>query len=228
VEQTTNELNDLAKEAGKGGSCIGVVADMREGSGVQKLIDQTLDRFGGVDCLLNNVGGSKSGPFLEITDDEYIASWSLRLLAAIRLTRALTPIMAARGGGAIVNIGGMDSRAERILAATTSGATRAFTKAIAPYLAERGISINILSLGVVRSGRTTVVEAQPLAESEGMELNDAMESIRANMPTGHIARPEEIAELILFLASQRVYNLTGNEIIVDGAASLAAFRAAPR
>ena len=222
VEVAARDLEELAAQAGSGGGGLGVVADLTEAPGVRRFVDQTVERFGGVDILVNSAGGSEPAPFLELTDEQLVGGWTLKLLSAIRLTRAVAPLMEARGGGAVVSIGGGTANfsPDRITAATTISAMRAFTKAVAPDLAKRGINVNIIHPGSVSTGRQRLL-AEYNARRRGVSVEQVMEEQAAAVPTGRVTTPEEVAVLALFLTSRTVFNLTGAEVVLDGGVSRA-------
>ena len=95
---------------------------------------------------------------------------------------------------------------------------QAFTRAVASDLAARGISINIIHPGSVRT-RRLLGNAELRAQRLGVPVEQVLQEQAARIPTGHVTEPDEIASLVLFLASQRVVNLTGAEIVIDGGAA---------
>lgn len=222
VRRATDELQALSEQVG-GGGVLGVAADLSRAEEVQRFVEATLARFGGVDVLVNNVGAARVAPFLELTDDLLLSAWSLKLLCAIRLTRALVPVMERRGGGSVINIGGTSSlepSSDNIAVATTNAGLRAFTKGVAADLARRGIRVNILTLGKVRTERL-LQQAEREARSRGLTLQQVLERQVRDTPTGRVTEPEEVAEMVLFLASARARNLVGAEIVLDGGATRA-------
>lgn len=223
VDATVAEIQAEADAVGKGGRVLGVATDLSEVEGIKQFVGATIDVLGGVDVLLNNVGGSPMVPFLALTDAQIWDAWNLKLLGAIRLTQALVPIMEQRGGGSVINIGGgagHDMAPELLLAATTINGVRAFTKAVAPDLAKRGIAVNVITPGPTRTDRH-FGRARMMAERDGSTLEKVLEDLDGAVPTGHVTEPEEVAQLVLFLASRTVHNLTGAEITLDGGASRA-------
>jgi 3-oxoacyl-[acyl-carrier protein] reductase len=218
VDRAVDELTELAARAGADAGVLGIAVDLVEAAGVQRLVDATLERFGGVDILINNVGASGYGLFLDLDDEAFVSAWTLKALNAIRLTRALVPSMEARGGGAIVNIGGTAGReptADGIPAALANTSIRAFTKGAAADLAPRGIAINSIAPWWVTTDRH-LERAERQSELRGEPVEAILRRIDATVPTGHTTTVEDVAELALFLASRRVHNLTGVEIVLDG------------
>lgn len=219
VGQAVSELTAIAAETGDA-RILGVVADLSQAADVQRFVDQTLGAFDGVDVLVNNVGAAKSAAFLELTDEILLSAWSLKLLCAIRLTRTLAPAMEQRGGGVVINVGGTSGReppSDSIAVGTTNAALRAFTKGAAPVLARMGIRIAIVTPGKVRTDRL-LEQAERSAMARGVTVQEVLDQGVRDTPTGRITEPEEVAETILFLASDRAPNLTGAEIVLDGGA----------
>jgi NAD(P)-dependent dehydrogenase (short-subunit alcohol dehydrogenase family) len=220
VERAVAELHALG-----GGhvarKVIGTVADLSQPDDVQRFVDQTLSVFDRVDILVNNVGAARSAAFLELTDEILLSAWSLKLLCAIRLTRALAPVMERHGGGHVVNVAGTSGREpppDSIAVGTTNAALRAFTRGVAPVLARMGISINLVTPGKVRTDRL-LEQAERSARVRGTTADQVIAQGLKDTPTGRITEPEEVAEVILFLASGNVPNLTGADIVLDGGAS---------
>jgi 3-oxoacyl-[acyl-carrier protein] reductase len=222
VDQTVNYLAELATRSGGDGKVIGIGADLSTSEGVLEFVHRSMEAFGGIDVLVNNVGGSKSGSILDLTDEDILGGWSVKLLGGMRLTRAVVPVMERRGGGSIINIGGSlarDPTPERLLAATTISGVLSFTQAVAPDLARRGIAINVITPGPIRTERLVGL-VKAYAKREGLSPDIGIDYLDAKIPTGHVTEPEEIAELTMFLASRRVHNLTGTEIVLNGASRL--------
>ncbi len=220
VAAAVGGLDPLAAKTGAGGAILGVAVDLSDGAGVDEFVARTIDRFGGVDVLVNSVGDSSYGSFLDVTDEMVVSSWTIKVLTAVRLTRALVPAMERRGGGAIVNVSGGAGREPQpagIPAALANAGIRVFSKGGAADLARRGIAVNSISPGLVNTDRHTD-RARQAAERRGVPIEEVLRELDAATPTGHVTTPEEVAELVLFLASRRVYNLTGAEIVLDGGA----------
>jgi NAD(P)-dependent dehydrogenase (short-subunit alcohol dehydrogenase family) len=223
VTRTALELDEIACHACAGGGILGVTCDLMEAAGVEAFVERSVERFGGVDVLVNNVGASGYGPLLEVTDEMLVSAWRVKLLAAIRLTRAVVPIMETRGGGSIVNLSGGSGRepqSDGIVAGTTNAGVRAFTKAVAADLARRGIGINSICPGLVRTDRH-LARARARAEATGTPVAAVLAEWDAQVPTGRVTDPDEVADLILFLAARRIPNLVGAEIVLDGGTSRA-------
>lgn len=215
-------LATAVAELNAGGErCLGVEADVADARAIGEVVEAALAWAGGVDILVNNAGGAPAGRLLDLSDEQFLSAWGLKLLGAIRLMRLLIPVMRERGGGAIINViglGGREPKPESIAIATTNAAIRALVKGTAPELATYGITINAISPTRVRTERAVTLTRQ-VAESRGVPFEEVEAEVLKTIPTGRLVEPAEIAEIALLLASGLVPSLTGSEIVVDGGAS---------
>lgn len=212
VAAAEKELEARAAKTGKGGHALGVVADFAKGEDIDRFVDQAAKKLGGVDIAVNCAGGSNASPFLELKDEDVLAGWGLKALGAIRLTRAVTPIMESRGGGAVVILGGGHDtpRAERVTAWTTNAALRSFVTAVSADLAKRGVTVNLVSPGLVATKRA-ILDMEQRAKLEGKTLEQVTKELNAQRPSGHMTTADELADLVVFLGARKVINLTGQE-----------------
>jgi 3-oxoacyl-[acyl-carrier protein] reductase len=178
-------------------------------------------RLGRLDVLVNNAGAIKGGDFLSIPDDEWMAGWSLKLLGYIRMARAVFPQMREQGGGRIVNVVGMAARNPATTYMTGGAANAAlinFTKALADLGAPSNILVTAVSPGPVKTDRWDNLQRQQ-AEAAGKDLETYIKEQSGSLPLGRIALPEEVADLVCFLASERASFLTGIAVTLDGGMS---------
>jgi NAD(P)-dependent dehydrogenase (short-subunit alcohol dehydrogenase family) len=187
----------LAKDLGG----VGVTGSNQSNGDVKRLIDQTMDRFGRIDVLVNSAGHGPRAALLDITDERWHQGIDIYFLSAVRPIRLVTPIFEAQGtGGAIINITTF-ATFEPDPAFPTSGVARAglaaFTKLFADRYAPQGIRINNLLPGFIDS----------LPEKE---------EFRSRIPMGRYGRVEEIAGTVSFLASDAAGYITGQNLRVDG------------
>jgi len=216
-------LDDAAAEIKKatGKSVESIAADLSTRDGVQRAAGEALGRLGRLDILVNNAGAIKGGDFLTIPDEEWMAGWSLKLLGYIRMARAVFPHMREKGGGRIVNVVGMAAR-NPATSYMTGGAANAalinFTKALADLGAPSNILVTAVSPGPVKTDRWDSLQRQQ-AEAAGKDLETYVKEQSASLPLGRIALPEEVADLVCFLASDRATFLTGIAVTLDGGMS---------
>ncbi len=194
----------------RGVDAIGIVADITKADDIDRLVAETVARFGRLHILVNNAGGSSR----ENTDEAWDAAYRMNILAAVRATRAAVPHMQSSGGGSIVHIASIWGR-ESGGAATYNAMKSAMVshaKAMAQELAPE-IRVNSVAPGST---------AFP-GGSWGRRLEEDPEGMRTfveqNIPLGRFGRPEEIANVVVFLCSERASWVTGASITVDGGQS---------
>jgi NAD(P)-dependent dehydrogenase (short-subunit alcohol dehydrogenase family) len=195
-----------------------VPVDLSTLDGVRALTAEALRRLGRLDILVNNAGAIKGGDFLTTPDDEWLRGWSLKLLGYIRMARETLPHMQRQGSGRIINVVGAAARnpaTTYMMGGTANAALINFTKALADLAARDGILVTGVSPGPVKTERWDTLLRQQ-AEAAGQDLFTFEKARSAELPLGRIALPEEVADLICFLASARATFLTGITITVDG------------
>ena len=201
-----------------------VQADLTTAPGVAAFADAALDRLGGVDALIHVVGGSKApaGGFVALDDAEWASEIDLNLMTAVRLDRALVPHLIAQGHGVVVHTGSIQSRMPlydaTIAYAAAKAALATYSKALANEVGPKGVRVNLVSPGGINTDGTKRL-VQRLAEQSGRGEAEAMQGLLAalgGVPLGRFAEPEEVAELIAFLASDRAAAIHGAEFVIDG------------
>jgi NAD(P)-dependent dehydrogenase (short-subunit alcohol dehydrogenase family) len=180
---------------------VGVTGSNRSEDDLKRLVDETMERYGRIDALVNSAGHGPRAPILELTDEQWRTGMEVYFMKVVRPTRLVTPIMVAQGGGAIVNVSTF-AAFEPDPVFPTSGVFRAglaaFTKLFADRYAPDNVRMNNVLPGFIDS----------LPEQE---------QFRRRIPMGRYGKVEEVAELIALLASDRVAYLTGQNIRIDGA-----------
>ena len=175
----------------------------------------------GIDILVNNAGTSRAGPFVDISDAEWQEDFDLKLFAAIRLCRLALPAMADRRWGRVINILNIGAKAPRAGGAPTAvtrAAGLALTKVLAGEYAPRGVLVNAMMTGFIRSGQWERRYAAEEREESYDEYLDTMVAAR-NIPIGRIGTSEEFANLACFLASDAASYISGVSINIDGGSS---------
>jgi 3-oxoacyl-[acyl-carrier protein] reductase len=196
----------------EGGEAFALSADVGVREEAEMMVDEMVDRFGSIDILVNNAGIWKGSAVEEISDGEWNEMLSVNLTGTFNMIRAAVPHMKAAGGGRIVNISstaGQRGEALHCHYAATKGAVISLTKSLAAELAGDGILTNCVAPGWVETDMT----------EEALASNDR-ESILASIPLGRVARPEEIAGAVLFLASELASFVNGEILNVNGGAVL--------
>lgn len=198
---------------------VGVVAfvagDVQDRAYCERVVAETAERFGGVDILFNNAGIIPRGTILETSDDMWQAALGVNLTAMFYLCRAAIPAMKERGRGAIVNTAsawGLYPGPGHIAYCTSKGAVASFTKSLGRDHAPDGIRVNAvcpheINTPMLRSG----------FERRGLDPQTAVDELNRTVPLGHIAEPEEIADVMVFLASDEARYVAGETVEVTGA-----------
>ena len=214
--KTSGELDELARD----GQVRIAELDLSQPDGPGRLIALAGDQ---IDILVNNVGSApaRTGGFLSITDEDWQATLNLNLLAAVRATRGALPAMQAAGRGAIVSICSVNARLPDPAVLDYSAAKAAlasFSKSLSKEVGPQGIRVNTISPGPVATdlwlGQSGV--AQTVSRATGARPEDVQRQAAQQMVTGRFTRADEVADLALFLASDRAANITGADFVIDG------------
>ncbi|MGB3632987.1 MAG: SDR family oxidoreductase, partial [Rubrobacteraceae bacterium] len=201
-----------------------VPVDLSTAEGPGKLVVRAVEEFGGVDVLVNNVGGvePRTGGFLSITDDNWLGTLEFNLMSAVRASRAALPHL-LKDGGAIVNVSSLNARLAQsavIDYAASKAAMSNFSKALSEEFGAQGVRVNAVSPGPVR---TPLFEDEgeagdQMAKAMGMELEDFLDVLpeQFGITLGRMISPEEVASVVLFLASEKSGGVIGSDYAIDG------------
>lgn len=209
-------LQETAKDIRvKGVEVVAVAADLTEKEGAEKIVDKAIASFQGINVLVNNIGGSQWKSFVEHGDDDWQAIIDINLFTSIRMTRRIVPVMEEQGNGSIILISSIWGR--ELGGPSSYNATKAaligLSKNLALELAPKGIRVNTVAPGSI------------LFPGGGWDMRqkDDPEGIAAfvkqQLPLGRFGRPEEVADMVVFLSSERASLITGTCINVDGCQS---------
>lgn len=198
--------------------------DLTTPEGGEALAKEALNRFGGIDILAHVIGGSSSpgGGFVALTDDHWLAELNLNLLATVRLDRLLIPQMIERGAGAVVHVTSIQSVLPLPEATTAYAAAKAalktYSKSLSRELGPKGLRINVVSPGWIMT-ESSVALLKRLQVSNGGTIEEARQVVLDSLggiPIGRAAEPQEVADLIAYLASDRAAAIHGAEFVIDG------------
>jgi 3-oxoacyl-[acyl-carrier protein] reductase len=199
-----------------GAGDLHVVGDLTVQGEPERLIAEATERFGRIDCLVNNVGGTEIRALEELTDADWQASFELNLMTAVRATRAVLPGMRERGSGSIVNVSSTAAKRPSTGMPDYSvmkAAMLSFSRLVADVYAKDGIRCNAVTPGPTATDAW--LGAGGLAEQQG-DRDEVLAKVGAGRPLGRLARPEEIAAVVVFLLSERASYVTGAAWSADG------------
>ncbi|GAA4538704.1 SDR family oxidoreductase [Pseudonocardia xishanensis] len=213
------ELSALADES----EMIVVLDDLTTTAGCRTLVDQTVDRFGGIDLLVNNVGGvhPRTNGFAEVTDEDW--DWALRvnLMSAVRATRAAVPHLVRAAPSAIVTVCSVNATLPDpgvIDYSAAKAALRSLCKSLSKELGPAGVRVNTVSPGPVETalwlGPGGVAET--LGQAQGADPAAVRAAAVAGTPISRFTRPSEVAQVVLLLASETAGTVTGTDVVIDG------------
>jgi NAD(P)-dependent dehydrogenase (short-subunit alcohol dehydrogenase family) len=215
----SEELAELAAEL----SVHPVLVDLTEPDGPARLVDEAVRAFGGLDVLVNNVGAVRPrvDGFLALTDDDWDWALTINFLAAVRTTRAALPHLLDRAPSTIVTVSSVNAFLPDpgvIDYSAAKGALTNFCKSLSKEFGPRGVRVNTVSPGPVETALwlgDDGVAATVARAGDGDAAAVAKQAADA-MVTGRFTRPQEVADIVLLLASSRAGNVTGSDVVIDG------------
>ena len=206
---------DLRQSAGA--DIFSSVADVTDPDQIDRFRDKVVEHFGAVDILINNAGRSYPGTFATLTDEDFLNDYTVKGLSHIRMTRAFLPQLRQSAAGRIVNINsihGKHADARFFTSSVNRAASIAFARTLALWLAKDGICVNSVNIGYVLTPQWSNVHQRVRPD---MAADDFFADMgEREVPMGRMGRPEEVAGIVAFLASEKASYITGASIDVGG------------
>jgi len=201
-----------------------VVGDLSTAEGAASGMGQAIEALGGIDVLVNSAGSSPFGSFDRVGDQDWYASFDLKVMGYVRCTRAALPTMRAQRSGRIVNVVGMAGRyaTPGYVLGALNAALLHLTKSLAEFLASDGITVVAVNPGLTETDRVRDA-MRTWAGEEGVELDTYAHDYASRLPLRRLAAPEEVARLVVVMASDLSEYVTGSAVQVDGASSRGVF-----
>lgn len=217
-EERLNGAAERIRREVDGAEILPVPADMTKREDVERFVQTARERLGRIDVLVNNAGAAPGGVLENIPDEGWFDGINLKFLGYMRMIRATAPIMVGQGGGRIVNVIGNDGNKPywgEIVPGAANAAGHNLTQALAAQYGPNNILINAVNPGPVATERWDTLE-KAMARDKGMTQEQVHEKTMRSLPLGRICTPEEVARLVLFLASEQNTYINGALIPIDG------------
>lgn len=215
-ETLEEAIADITDETGR--RVLAFAGDMTVPEDVEKAVVGAIEGLGGIDVLVTCAGSSPGGLIEELTEEDWASSLELKFMGYVRTMKAVLPHMRSRGSGAVVLVVGNDG-IKPTYWETTAGAANAAGINVASSMAEQygkhGVRVNTVNPGPVDTERWDGLE-KAMARDMGITQQEAHDFAVSSIPLGRIARADEVADLVAFLASDRASFINGAHIVIDG------------
>ncbi len=200
------------------GPSIGVQADVSNPGDVERFVQDALDAFEGIDVLINNAGGPPRGGFEDVNSEAFREALNLNLMSTINLTQECLPHLKSGDWGRIINITSISAKEpleDLVLSNTARAGVLGAAKTLSREVAENDVTVNSVLPGLTGTDRLHNLIREQASESK-KSFEKAREDSESNIPMGRWGEPDELADVITFLASERASYVTGTALQVDG------------
>lgn len=222
-DQARIEAAAAAIKKETGAAVQALVADVSSATEARRLVDAAVSAYGGLEIVVHNAGGPPAGETLQMTEEQWQKAFEQNLLSFTRIVGAAAPEMRKAGYGRVITIASSSIK-QPIPNLALSNALRAgvwgIAKTLSRELAPQGILVNVIAPGRIDTERIAELD-QANAQKSGKSMEDVRKASIGTIPLGRLGRPEELANLVVFLASEAGSYITGQAITVDGAAGTA-------
>jgi 3-oxoacyl-[acyl-carrier protein] reductase len=212
------ELDKASLEVGMHGDVLAVPADVSLPTDLAHWYIRTIERFGHVDILVTNTGGPPVSRFMDLTDEQWHAGVESTLMNVVRLSRLVIPSMQERKWGRLIHLTSMVAKQpidELTISSTLRSGLSGLTKTMANQLGPDNITVNAVLMGYCLTERLTHL-ADVRHKEQGITLEEYYEQAAAAVPLRRFAQPNEVGEVVAFLASERASYVTGVSLPIDG------------
>jgi len=213
IRKTAEEIR-----AKTGATVVPVVADVSKNEDITTFVQTAIREFGTVHVLVNNAGGPPTGHILKVSDEEWAKGVQLTLMSVIRCIREVLPYMEKQQWGRIVSIVSIAAKQpinELLISSTLRPGILGLTKVLSNQYAKDNITVNTICPGLILTNRQKELSASRASE-KSMTMEEYLADSAKAIPTGRLGRPEEIGDVVTFLASEQAGYINGVNLLVDG------------
>jgi len=219
IKEITETADEIQKSTGA--AVIPFAADVAKPEDIEILVSETRQRFGTVHILVNNAGGPPVGDILTLTDEDWLKGHELTLMSMVRFTRAVLPMMIRQQWGRIITITSIAAKQpinELLLSSAIRPGILGLTKVLANQYANKNITVNTVCPGHTLTNRQEELAASQAAK-KNISVEQYLKDTASAIPASRLGKPEEIGNVIAFLASEQASYVNGVNLLIDGSAA---------